>query len=100
MTGAMRKLADGDQTAEVPARDRRDEIGLMAGEVQVFKDNLIKAKESAAAQQKAQAAREADGRPGEEIGRASGEGREWQLVMRWGSYESYDKKTEHSGIMR
>src|SRR3546814_8624887 len=62
MTGAMRKLADGDQSAEVPARDRRDEIGLMAGAVQVFKDNMIKAKELAAAQQKEQAAREARGR--------------------------------------
>jgi methyl-accepting chemotaxis protein len=59
MTGAMRKLADGDQSTEVPARDRGDEIGLMAGAVQVFKDNMIRARELAAAQQKEQAAKEA-----------------------------------------
>jgi len=59
MTDAMRRLADGDQSTEVPARNRRDEIGLMAGAVQVFKDNMIKARDLAAAQQQDQAAREA-----------------------------------------
>ena len=39
MTGAMRRLADGDKTIEVPATNRSDEIGDMADALQVFKDN-------------------------------------------------------------
>jgi methyl-accepting chemotaxis protein len=42
MTAAMRVLAAGDTQSEVPYRARRDEIGAMAGAVQVFKDNLIR----------------------------------------------------------
>ncbi|MDP4005573.1 methyl-accepting chemotaxis protein, partial [Methylobacterium sp. NEAU K] len=42
MTAAMSRLADGDTVAEVPFRQRRDEIGAMAAAVQVFKDNLIR----------------------------------------------------------
>ncbi|MFA6022019.1 MAG: HAMP domain-containing methyl-accepting chemotaxis protein, partial [Rhodospirillales bacterium] len=41
MTAAMKRLAAGDLKAEVPARTRGDEIGEMAGAVQVFKDNAI-----------------------------------------------------------
>ena len=41
MTVAMKVLAAGDAVAEVPFRQRRDEIGAMAAAVQVFKDNLI-----------------------------------------------------------
>jgi len=41
MTGAMRRLAEGDLEAEVPARGQADEIGQMAEAVQVFKDNAI-----------------------------------------------------------
>jgi methyl-accepting chemotaxis protein len=41
MTEAMRVLADGNTQAEVPALERRDEIGLMARAVQVFKENMI-----------------------------------------------------------
>lgn len=43
MTAAMRKIAEGDTSVEVPARDRRDEVGGMAQSVQVFKDNMIEA---------------------------------------------------------
>jgi methyl-accepting chemotaxis protein len=43
MTAAMRKLADGDKTVEVPARASRDEIGEMAKTVDVFKENMIMA---------------------------------------------------------
>jgi methyl-accepting chemotaxis protein len=42
LTVAMRKLADGD-TAEMPARHRRDEIGIMAQSVAVFRDKIIEA---------------------------------------------------------
>ena len=38
---AMHRLAAGDTDAPVPERERTDEIGTMAGAVQVFKDALI-----------------------------------------------------------
>jgi methyl-accepting chemotaxis protein len=41
MTEAMRCLAEGDKAIEVPAQDRADEIGGMAGAVLIFKDNMI-----------------------------------------------------------
>jgi methyl-accepting chemotaxis protein len=41
MTAAMRRLADNDVEIEVPAKGRKDELGDMAGAVQVFKDNAI-----------------------------------------------------------
>ncbi len=44
MTTAMRKLADGDLEVEIPARERKDEIGDMSNAVQVFKDNAIRAR--------------------------------------------------------
>ena len=45
MTGAMKTLADGDKTVNIPGVGRGDEIGGMAEAVQVFKDNMIKAEE-------------------------------------------------------
>jgi len=44
MTNAMGVLANGDFAIEVPAQNRKDEIGLMAKAVQVFKENMIKAR--------------------------------------------------------
>lgn len=41
MTDAMRTLAGGDTSVEVPGAGRADEIGDMAEAVQVFKDNAI-----------------------------------------------------------
>jgi methyl-accepting chemotaxis protein len=41
MTRAMRKLAAGDNSVVIPGAGRRDEIGDMAGAVQVFKDAAI-----------------------------------------------------------
>lgn len=41
MTSAMARLAEGDVSVAVPAKERRDEIGDMAGAVTIFKDNLI-----------------------------------------------------------
>ncbi|HQT51993.1 MAG TPA: methyl-accepting chemotaxis protein [Phenylobacterium sp.] len=38
MTRAMRLLAGGDFTVDIPAQGRRDEVGLMAEAVAVFKD--------------------------------------------------------------
>ncbi|MGD1933365.1 MAG: methyl-accepting chemotaxis protein [Candidatus Phaeomarinobacter sp.] len=41
MTTAMKKLADGDKTVEIPSLGQKDEIGAMAEAVQVFKENAI-----------------------------------------------------------
>ena len=41
MTGAMGKLAAGDNAVEVPAVGRKDEVGRMADAVQTFKDAAI-----------------------------------------------------------
>ncbi|MEM6499051.1 MAG: methyl-accepting chemotaxis protein, partial [Pseudomonadota bacterium] len=38
LTEAMTKLAGGDLTSEIPARDRSDELGSMASAVEVFKE--------------------------------------------------------------
>ena len=51
MTGNMSTLAEGDKSVEIVGADRGDEIGKMASAVQVFKENMIKAEELAAAQQ-------------------------------------------------
>jgi methyl-accepting chemotaxis protein len=59
LTEAMGKLADGDVTVEIPARERRDEIGRMAAAVQVFKDNAIRAAELAEATRREQEAKAA-----------------------------------------
>ncbi|HWA51197.1 MAG TPA: HAMP domain-containing methyl-accepting chemotaxis protein [Dongiaceae bacterium] len=58
MTAAMRTLAAGDTSAEIPARDRGDEIGAMAASVQVFKDNMIEGNRLRAEQAKEQEAKE------------------------------------------
>ena len=39
MTSAMRELADGNTAITVPGRERSDEIGAMAGAVEVFRQN-------------------------------------------------------------
>ncbi|MGC2855385.1 methyl-accepting chemotaxis protein [Novispirillum sp. DQ9] len=57
MTGAMHLLADGDKTIAIPGTERRDEVGEMAAAVQVFKENMIKADQLAAEQQREQEAR-------------------------------------------
>ena len=41
MIGAMLQLADGDNSVDIPGTDRSDEIGAMAGAVQIFKENAI-----------------------------------------------------------
>jgi len=61
MTAAMQSLAAGDTSADVPAQDRKDEIGTMAAAVQVFKENAIDKerleREQAESEQRAKAAR-------------------------------------------
>ena len=43
MVGAMGRLAGGDHSVAIPATDKKDEIGLMAKAVLIFKENMIKA---------------------------------------------------------
>jgi methyl-accepting chemotaxis protein len=43
MTDSMHKLSAGDIEAEIPFQDRKDEVGKIAGAVQIFKDGLIRA---------------------------------------------------------
>ena len=45
MTRAMRRLADGDLAADVPARDRSDEIGEMATSLNAMLDNIARLRE-------------------------------------------------------
>jgi methyl-accepting chemotaxis protein len=47
MVGAMGQLAGGDHSVAIPATDKKDEIGLMARAVLIFKENMIKAKDLA-----------------------------------------------------
>ncbi|MGP1394481.1 MAG: HAMP domain-containing protein, partial [Inquilinaceae bacterium] len=54
MTKAMDTLAKGDNSVEVPARDRGDEIGLMAAAVQVFKENALEVERLQAEQKQAE----------------------------------------------
>ena len=51
MTETMSRLARGDHAAEVPALNRKDEIGDIARAVQVFKDNAIEVERLKAEQQ-------------------------------------------------
>jgi methyl-accepting chemotaxis protein len=53
MTSAMARLAAGDLTAEVPDRQRRDEVGAMADALAVLKENSVRAQNLA--QQQAEA---------------------------------------------
>ena len=54
MTGAMRRLADGDKAVDIPGVGRGDEVGSMAEAVQVFRDNMIKTERLAALEAKNQ----------------------------------------------
>jgi methyl-accepting chemotaxis protein len=79
MTGAMDKLATGDNTIEIPAVGRKDEIGAMAGAVQTFKDAAIEKVrlEAEAVEQRRQAEVE---RAAVEAERAEGARRQAEVV--------------------
>jgi methyl-accepting chemotaxis protein len=59
ITGVMRRLADHDTEVAIFGVERGDEIGAMAGAIQVFKQNMIRAAELAAAQAAGQTVKEA-----------------------------------------
>jgi methyl-accepting chemotaxis protein len=50
MTSAMRQLSEGQLDADIPGRERRDEVGAMASAMEVFRDKLSAAEEARAAQ--------------------------------------------------
>jgi methyl-accepting chemotaxis protein len=52
MTDAMKRLADGDTSIEIPSVDNKDEIGAMAGAVLIFKENMIQTEHLSAEQEK------------------------------------------------
>ena len=58
MTDTMAKLAAGDLETDIPARDRKDEIGAMAHAVEVFKLNGLEAQRQTAAQETERQAKE------------------------------------------
>ncbi len=58
ITGAMHSLANRDLAAAIPGVGRGDEIGAMAGAVQVFKDNMIAADRQSAERAAEQTAKE------------------------------------------
>lgn len=70
MTDAMRRLADGDKTVEIPAVGQKDEVGDMAAAVKVFKENMIEAERLAAEQQAEQEKQIARGKKLDEMTQA------------------------------
>src|SRR5262249_49463832 len=61
LADAMKRLAQGDTTARIPATYASDEIGAMARTVIVFRDNMIERERLAAVQTEASHAREQRG---------------------------------------
>jgi methyl-accepting chemotaxis protein len=62
ITEAMSGLSRGDTKTPIPFGDRQNEIGAMAGAVQVFKDNMIRARELEAEAESAKARTDAERR--------------------------------------
>lgn len=56
LTGSMKVLANGDNTVDVPATDRHDELGDMAKTVLVFRENALEVERLKADQEKAEIA--------------------------------------------
>ena len=59
LAAVMKRLADGDTSAKIPATRRQDEIGGMARTVIVFRDNMLEREKLAASQGEEGRAREA-----------------------------------------
>ena len=50
MTETTTRMAEGDLAVEIPGVERRDEIGLLAHAVEIFRGNALKVRQSAAQQ--------------------------------------------------
>ncbi|SFJ52503.1 methyl-accepting chemotaxis protein [Caulobacter sp. UNC279MFTsu5.1] len=75
----MDVLAQGSVDVEVVGAQRKDEVGVMARSVQVFKDNALALRTAEAAQQRANAETEAERRRAQEAAEAAA--REQAFVM-------------------
>jgi methyl-accepting chemotaxis protein len=58
LTDAMLRLAGNDTAVAIPGAGRGDEVGRMAGAVAVFRDNMIRARDLGAEQERSRAATE------------------------------------------
>lgn len=67
MTDVMRELSEGNLQVEIPGAGRGDEIGQMAGAVEVFRENMLRNEEMQAEQERARERREARAKRIEEI---------------------------------
>ena len=79
LTQTMNQLASGDLNTPVLGVEHHDEIGLMAGSVQVFKDNAFKLQVSEAEAQRMRISREGD-QTAAEAERASAAARQETIV--------------------
>ncbi|GGF77054.1 methyl-accepting chemotaxis protein [Azorhizobium oxalatiphilum] len=57
LAGVMQRLADDDLDVEIPLRDKRNEFGVMANTVQVFRDNGLERRQLQAEQERLAAER-------------------------------------------
>ncbi|MBF0267046.1 MAG: HAMP domain-containing protein [Alphaproteobacteria bacterium] len=64
LTKSMRRLADGDRQAEIPALSQKDEVGEMARAVDVFKQNALEMDRLRAEQDRQKKAAEEERRQG------------------------------------
>jgi methyl-accepting chemotaxis protein len=62
ITAVMNRLSSGDTDVTIPGGDRRDELGTMAGAVDVFRRNMIEARSLREAQEAAKQQSEAEKR--------------------------------------
>ncbi len=60
MTSAMRELADGNTSVDIPAKGQKDEIGSMADTVEVFRNNMQETERLKVEQEELQAKAERD----------------------------------------
>ena len=108
---AMVRLAYGELTAEIPGRDRGDEVGDMAAAVVVFKDRMSEAdrlraaqealKTEAAAEQKAALYRLADGfesKVGHLVGMLSSASTELEATARSMTSTAQRSKTQAAAV--
>jgi methyl-accepting chemotaxis protein len=61
LAGVMKRLADGDKAAQIPATEAHDEIGGMARTVVVFRDNMVERERLTGMQSETNATRERRG---------------------------------------
>ncbi len=66
-TAVVNRLADGDKAVTIVDADRKDEVGVLARSLGIFRDNMIRADELATAQEAERQAKEARAKTLEEL---------------------------------